>query len=59
MQKSLLTWQFLLDDDTASQYTMEDLPTNLDVISALKFFFSKQCWGQPVGPITKPQQRKN
>ena len=35
-EEKLVNLAILLDDDTASQYTMDDLPTNLDVISALE-----------------------
>ena len=35
-EEKLVNLAILLDDDTASQYTMDDLPTNLAIISALK-----------------------
>ena len=35
-EEKLNNLAILLNDDTASQYTMDDLQTNLDVISALK-----------------------
>ena len=35
-EEKLLNLSILLDDDTASQYTVADLPTNADVISTLQ-----------------------
>ena len=43
-EEKLVNLAILLDDDTASQYTMDDVPTNLDVISALECTQHQRQW---------------